>query len=615
MSRARRVECSSPCHVSTGRDVHDSVRPKLSPRDYQQESVLMRTIRVLAVAVCFLILGAEHFVTGAEPSADWTPVTGQWSFDREIVPIVCQGSETGSALILAPSKAEPARVCRAIVRVSAGTAEAGLWLDAEPQAERGIQILLGRCSNVGGFMLRTAKGETLWEDRFAPWNDYGPYVLEGVLDGHKLRVQMFEGTGDRLISQSPWIDLDEEIRLTGSSVGLFTTDGRARFLRVERNVPPLSDLVADPPNKRRLQNEQASWDLLGDGQWMWTTAERQRVRQYAASERSWAVCRDLTGTHRVWECRVKVDRGTAGTGMYFLYRNEDDKGFLAWLGGTHGAGAFMLYGHKPTPKALWASPQDRWHWDTEYLLRAESNEGQIRIQQLAADGATVIADSNWIKVDSKYTDELGCLGLHTWKGPADFWGFTGEAAAPTATSKRSAADALGTPWLTRGDGKWNWVGQQRMAIVQAGPCRQAVALTTERPRSLGTSSCFVRKSPEAKAAGVVFQADKHLANGFLALMTDDGPRLETLGGKVLWQADRWTADTNREVRLEGVVMTDRVSMRVYDGGDPSRLLITSPDVYVPETNNSRLGHSGMLARGAAEFRCWGKGWFTGGADR
>ncbi len=575
----------------------------------------MRTIQILSVAACFLIQGTGSFAIGAEPSTEWTPVAGQWSFDREIVPIICQGSETGSALILAPGKAGAVRECRAIVKVSPDTAEAGLWLDAEPQAERGIQILLGRCSNVGGFMVRTAKGETLWEDRFAPWNDYGPYVLEGVLEADRLRVQMFEGTGDMLISQSPWIDLDEEIRLTRSSVGLFTTDGRARFLRVERNVPPLSDLVADPPNKRRLQNEQASWDLLGDGQWMWTTAERQRVRQYAACERSWAVCRDLVGTHRVWECRVKVDRGTAGTGMFFLYRNVDDKGFLAWLGGRYGAGALMLVGYKPTPKTIWASPQGRWHWDTEYVLRAETREGEVRIQQLAADGATVIADSNWIKVDSKYTDEPGCLGLHTWKGPAEFWGFTGEAIDPTAISKRSAANVLGRPWLTLGDGKWNWAGQQRISLVQTGPCRQAVAITMEKARSLGASSCFVRKSADAKAVGVVFQADKSLANGFLALMTDDGPRLETLAGKVLWQADKWTADTNREYRLKGVVMTDRVSMRVYDGDDPSRLLIASPDVYVPETNNSRIGYSGMIARGAAEFRRWGEGWFAGSADR
>ena len=575
----------------------------------------MRTVRLLAVAVFFLLPGTEHFMAGAEPAAAWQSVSGEWSFAREIVPIVRQGSETGCALIVMGGEAEPIQACRAIVKVSPGTTEAGLWLNADPQGARGLQIFVGRHSNVGGFMVRTAKGEALWEDRFAPWSDYCPYVLEGVVEAGKIRVQMFDGTGDLLISQSPWIDVEEGAGPKVGSVGLFTKDGRARFLGVERNVEPLSDLVADPPNKRRLQSQEASWNLQGDGQWMWTTAKRQRVRQYAACERSWAVCRDVAGTHRVWECRVRVDRGTSGTGMFFLYRNEDDKGYLAWLGGRYGDGALMLVGYKPTVKTLWSSPQGRWHWDTEYLLRAETREGEIRIQQIEADGATVISDSNWIKVDSNCTNRPGCLGFHTWRGPAEFWGFAGESTVAMTTSERSTAGALGQSWLTLGDGEWTWADPQQKGLEQVGPCRQAAALNMEKGRTLGVSSCMVCKSPEAKAAGVVFQADRSLGSGFLALITDDGPRLESLDGKTLWRADKWTFDANQEYRLEGVVMTDRVAMRVYDGKDPSRILVASPDVYVPEANNSRVGYSGAIARGAAEFRRWGEGWCLGDADK
>ncbi len=558
------------------------------------------------VALSLLIPGMGICAAGAESSAEWVPVSGQWSFTREILPIVYQESPTGSASILTPLPNEPIRAFRATVKLSADTAEAGLWFDADPPADAGLQILLGRLSNVGGFTLRTANGDTLWEDRFAPWNAYAPYVLEGIATAGKLRVQMFQGAGSVLISQSPWIDLDEENRLTGGRVGLFTTEGRARFYRVEQNVEPLSDLVPDPPNKRRLQNQEASWEIMGDGQWMWKTAKRQCVRQYADCERSWAVCRDVSGTHRVWQCRVRVDSGTQGAGVYFLYRSEDDKGYLAWLGGRYGAGSLQLYGYRPTTRCLWSGPADRWHYETEYLLRAETREGQVRIRQLTADASTVISDSDWIDVKKETTNQPGYLGLHTWEGPADFWDFAGKTTIATTTAKRPAADALGLPWLTLGDGKWNWATPGRTRLVQAGPCRQAVALNMKKTRTLGTSSCFVRKSPETEAAGLVFQADKSLTDGFLALMTDDGPRLETVAGKTLWQADKWTVDANREYRLEGVVMTDRVSLRVYDGADPSRLLIASPDVYVPESNNSRPGYFGVIARGAAEFRGWGE---------
>ena len=573
----------------------------------------MTTMRLLAV-VGLVVSYVAPVVTGAEPNAGWQPVNGEWTFAREIVPIVCQGKATGSTLILAPDEAEPVRSCRVIVKVSPDTAEAGMWLDGEPKGKGGLQVLLGRTSNVGGFVLRTAKGETLWEDRFAPWQDYRPYVVEAIRQADKVRVQMFEGAGDVLISQSPWIELKEEDRLEGISLGLFTTDGRARFLRVERNAEPLSDLVADPPNKRRLQNEEATWELEGDGQWMWKTAERQRVRQYAACERSWAVCHGVVGTHRVWECRVRVDEGTSGTGMFFLYRNEEDKGFLAWLGGEPGAGTFMLYGYRPSPKALWASPPGRWHWDTEYLLRAETRDGEVRIWQMAADGVTVISDSGWIRVDRKFTNEPGSLGLHTWKGTAEFWGFKGVATDSPTVAAKPVVSALGQSWFMLGGGEWKWADDQQTRLVQTTVSGQMVALQTDESRSLGMTSCFVCRSSDGEAAGVVFQADRGLEKGFLALITDKGPRLETLEGKPLWQAEQWTGDANREYRLEGVVMTDRVAMRVYAGKEPARLLIASPDIYVPESNNGRAGYSGLVARGRAEFRRWGDRWFPSPAD-
>ena len=168
----------------------------------------MKTLFSVAV-VWLLTIGTQGLVVGEELSAGWTPVAGQWALAREIVPVVHQKNETGTALILAPSSAEPVRVFRAVVKPSVGTGEAGLWLDADRQASGGLQVLLGRSSNVGGFSVRAANGDTLWEDRFAPWNDYSPYVLEGIATADKLRVQMFDGTGNVLVSQSPWLDLDE----------------------------------------------------------------------------------------------------------------------------------------------------------------------------------------------------------------------------------------------------------------------------------------------------------------------------------------------------------------------------------------------------------------------
>ncbi len=299
--------------------------------------------------------------------------------------------------------------------------------------------------------------------------------------------------------------------------------------------------------------------------------------------------------------------------MHFQVNAEAQEGFIAWLGGRYGAGALMLYQREPESRALWSSKQDRWHYDTDYVLRAETRPGGVRVRQLAADGQTVISDSTWIEADPKYTGKEGLLGFQTWSGTAEFWGFseatraTGEtepsAGKPPAASKPPVA-RLGDGWESHGDGTWQWVDAKRTRLRLAGDAEQAMVLNRGLTGMEGTWRCRARLARPTGAAGLAFQASADAAEGFACLLSGDGARLESLDGRTLWESNAWKPSAESEYVLEGVVATDRVAVRVL-AADGKTVLSQSPDVYVPESNNTRRGHLGLLVRrGNAEFWDW-----------
>jgi hypothetical protein len=380
-----------------------------------------RTVCLVGVALLsFFGPGVE----ASELGEGWTTQGGQWQMGREIVPFLHQRETVGEAAAFRQGLDATDGVWRAAVKLSHGTEEAGLWVGHGERLDSGLFALVGRYSGVGGFVVRSGDGALLWHDKYAPWHPYHSYVVEVVSEGERIRVQMFEGDGQTLVSQSPWMAAGKAAR-DGRRFGLFARDGAARFFRPEHGGEPLSAIVADPPNLRRLVREDDSpWVVEGPGNWMWTTSGKERLRQYARCERTWAVNRQAQGAHRTWGCRVKVDAGTKGAGMLFQTNEERSQGFIAWLGGKYGAGSLMLYQYEPEIHARWSGKSDSWHYDTEYLLRAETRQGQARVELLEADGTTVISESGWIDVGEEYAGKRGCIAFHTWSGQADFWDFS-----------------------------------------------------------------------------------------------------------------------------------------------------------------------------------------------
>lgn len=555
------------------------------------------TTTAVCVVVCGLLIAQPCW---SQPLADWLVKSGQWRLTRHEVLMLYQGAPRGEAVALSRTVTGHGGAWRTGVEPSIGAAEAGLWLQADESLTRGLLATLGG-GPAGGLRLRTPSGDVLWEDRLAPWRPYQPYIVEAVVEDGRARVQLFEADGKTLLSQSPWLDAPPGSMDAAGHLGLYTRDGRARFFSWEHAETPLSPIVPDAPNKRRLvQDQESPWVVVGPGNWMWTDATKTRLRQYAAVVRSSAILRQLSGPEGTWECRVRVSPGAGGAGMLFLTDAEAKTGFIAWLGGEWGNGALMLY--RLPLDALWSGAQGCWHYETDYIIRAEARDGRVRAQLLSADGA-VLQESPWAPMTDEERTRQGYLGFMTWMGCAEFWGFpgaaeAGEARQPAAAPamQAPATTDIGKGWFALGDGTWEWTNG---TLRQTGTPARGMALCADIRGALGRWKCCARLSQGA-TAGLIFQASRDGKEGFVALLAPDGFRLEDLSGRVLWRDDKVRWDVGTEYIIEGEILVDRVAGRLRDA--TGKVLSEGPAVYVPASNNDRLGHLGALCHTApADF--------------
>jgi len=530
----------------------------------------------------------------------WSAVAGEWLWRTDLRTLLVHKAEPGFAAATCDEVSGGAGAWRCAVEPSMGTLACGIAFPATDGLAGGLRCQLGGEAPCTGFSLRTADGRVLWNDEWAPWAAYNTYWLEGVVERGRVRVQMLAGDGKTLLSQSPWIDMPAGGLSANGVLGVFCQDGAGRFRGAELSGTPLSSVVDNPPNLRRLPSpETPDWTVSGQGSWMFATVERVRIRQQVNAERAWAFNKAVSGADRIWRCNVRVSPGAGGAGMTIQTDELHKDGFICWLGGTFGAGCLMIYRNDPQ-QALWAGEQDKWHYDTDYVLEAETRSGGIRARLLSGDGATFVSESPWVDAPEELTDKPGFIGFHTWKGPADFWGWR-EGAAAGAVAQ--VASALGADWSTP-SGSWEWANAEKTAVRQTGT-ESASALCSAIRGSKGTWRCTV-VVPEGSTAGLLFQAGAGLTEGFRVVLGSEGLALLDLAlpDRTRWQdaAARWTPGT--PYVLEGKVVTDRVTVRLLSG-DGRTVVSESPALYVSDRNNTREGVLGFASEaGPAEFSSW-----------
>ncbi|MBT7298081.1 MAG: hypothetical protein HN849_01130, partial [Victivallales bacterium] len=131
--------------------------------------------------------------------------------------------------------------------------------------------------------------------------------------------------------------------------------------------------------------------------------------------------------------------------------------------------------------------------------------------------------------------------------------------------------------------------------------KQGTALCDTLRGGRGVSRCRV-VAEGASAVSLLFQYTPRIA-GFECRLDGKGVTLADAKGKTIWSDPKIRLAKGTAYRLEGIVDTDRIMVRVLD--DAGNVLVASVERYVSDTNNDRIGTLGVsCAGGPAIFSDW-----------
>ncbi|MBT3375291.1 MAG: hypothetical protein HN742_23325 [Lentisphaerae bacterium] len=537
------------------------------------------------------------FVTAAELPDGWV-ARDQATWSTPSPGFLRQASRTPA--LAAKADLAPGNCWRCTIVPGPWDGSAGLHFATAPDGTGGLALLLEYADGEPGLFLRDGTGAVLWADAYMGWMPYGPLHIEAVTAESKLYVQALRVADNEPLAQSEWLPIEVP---RGNGIALVTGGNSATFTGWGRADVALHKPDPNSPSRLRLQQHgETAWKAVGNGNWQWEDHTCKTLLQKQNVERTTAFITTPRSPSGTWRCRILLKKNTCGGGMAMLADADQEKGFLCWLGGRYGDGGLMLYRYPLT--SLWSSPQGKWHWDTEYVLEGNVANGKIAVRMLAADGETVIAESPQKDLLPEELGRSGMTGFQTWRGTGRFRDFSAETrvgAAP-ATGATSPTDIrLSGGWNVR-SGSWEdrpAAAGKSGSIHQTQAAGQALCSATAGAR--GTFSVDALPGKGTERISLLFQVDKELQEGF-ELRIDQGCELRTMDGDVLWKAPGRVLRDGQQLTLEGIVLTDRVQVRISDS--TGNELAKSPDCYVPDTNNTRSGFLGVSCTGPAKFTNW-----------
>ena len=132
---------------------------------------------------------AQGVHRGADLPADAWQMTGEgtWQIQPGAPAVIIQEKSGATASAVQTLPGAGTIVWRCYVEPSPTCDAAGLWFAAAPDLSTGYRLTLGGNPGLGGVQLHDASGALCWEDKYAPWTYYTPYVLEGVAEAGRVR--------------------------------------------------------------------------------------------------------------------------------------------------------------------------------------------------------------------------------------------------------------------------------------------------------------------------------------------------------------------------------------------------------------------------------------------
>ncbi len=266
----------------------------------------------------------------------------------------------------------------------------------------------------------------------------------------------------------------------------------------------------------------------------------------------------------------------------------------------------------PAGTVLWRDHGIGWCAYVPLWVEAVEEKGRVRVQVLAADRETLLAQSPWFPSEAAASG-TGGMTLFTAGNTARFC-LAERGASPLAEFSPDNPSALRVPafgdtaWAVIGGGSWRWRDGSRQVLLSTRPVERTTAFLTAPAPAEGTWRCRVRLDRGTCGGGLLVHADRDLGSGFLAWLGGtygDGCfmlyryPLECLwaGSQGVW---KWDTDYVIEVTLRGGALAGRLL-----GADGVSVVAESPAIPIAAEKAPPPGMTGFQTwRGTGAFSQW-----------
>jgi hypothetical protein len=348
-------------------------------------------------------------------------------------------------------------------------------------------------------------------------------------------------------------------------------------------------------------SQSKDWKLKGNGDWK---AGSYSMHQKAGDVTGEALFLRTPNTGRCWRVIIELSPGADEAGLRFAASGDGKSGYLLTLGKN----GFVL--QDTEGKNIWEDSLVPWSHYVSYVLEAVLENNRVRVQMLSSDGFVLISQSDWIKIDTKFTGNL--LGLYCCQAVARFYYWERVEkptylVVPNAPNKLRLVQQRESDWTVVGPGNWQWTNVDKKVLRQSRKIERSSAIRRIALKPEGTWRCLVKVDPKTGGAGMLLQTNGKASEGFLVW----------LGGKpgagalMLYRQDKrkslWSSGQGKwrygiEYMLEGTIRDGKVSVRLLESA--GRVVIASSPAFdlLPEEENA-VGFLGFQTwKGTAQFQ-------------
>lgn len=309
-----------------------------------------------------------------------------------------------------------------------------------------------------------------------------------------------------------------------------------------------------------------------------------------------------------WRAVVEAGPYAGKAGIRWAAAADGTGGYAGEVIGSETGGLALV---DPAGKTLWRDEGMGWCAYTPVWIEGIVAEGRVRLQMLAADRTTLMAQSPWFPVAPDHASAAGPnLALFTAGNTAHFC-LAERSATPLAEFTPDNPSALRVPaagdptWAVIGGGVWRWKDRSRQVLLSTRNVERTTAFLTAPAPAEGTWRCRIRLNQGTCGGGMLIHADRELQNGFLVWLGGTYGNgclmLYRYPIQCLWAGPQGVWNWDTDYHIEAILKAGTLQARML-AADGTTVLAESPALPIAAGDAQRTGMTGFQTwHGTGEF--------------